>query len=98
MIKVFDEHYVHWLLNGDVESLLQAVPSDGLRIRYVQDPSPDLCLVAVRQNWRALRYIPQNLQTSEMCCIALEQSPDARVMIKIEWTDDMIEEYTIATI
>ena len=46
-----------------------------MTLEFVKEQTPDLCLIAVKNDWRSLQYVKE--QTPEMCLIALQQSVTA---------------------
>ena len=47
-----------------------AIRHQGLSIRYIRDRTPEMCLEAVKSDYKALQYIVD--QTEEMCLIAVK--------------------------
>jgi hypothetical protein len=57
-----------------VEESIAAVKKNGLLIRNVEKQEEDICIVAVRQNGLALRFIKNRYKTARICIIAVGQN------------------------
>ena len=77
----------NWFINTPVVNrsnakCLLAVGQDGLLLQHVPPPHRtfEVCIAAVRQNWRALKYTPEQLMIQndyEICLTAFEQNTRA---------------------
>ena len=57
--------------------LLLAIQFDGTILRCIDEPTREICLTAVRQNGRAILYVPVGLADEEMLLAAVRQTPEA---------------------
>ena len=66
------------------------VKDDPMVLQYLRAglQSPELCMTAVRSDWRALIHVYE--PTADICKIAIDQSSDAIDMIDKSWTE-MVE-------
>lgn len=53
------------------------INTNGLMIQYVNSPTYELMIDAVKQNGMAIKYIPSNLQTKELKELAIESNPNS---------------------
>lgn len=70
------------VVNRSKAKCLLAAGQDGLLLQHVpmQHRTFDVCIIAVRQNWRALKYTPEALMFHndyEICLAAFEQNTRA---------------------
>ena len=49
------------------------VPKNGRVLKFIKDQTDRLCVLAVRQYARALKYVKKNLQSKEICELAVQQ-------------------------
>lgn len=61
------------------ENQIKSVMQDGLALAFIENPSQDICFLALRQTGLALRHI--NNPTHEMILVALAQNPTAIVFL-----------------
>lgn len=59
------------------------IMENGLNIRYSPKLTPELCMLAVKQNGLALQYIPTIIQTKELCEEAVRQNGLALVHVSM---------------
>ena len=59
------------------EFWLNMVSRNHKMFKYVKNKSEDICILAVKQNGYALKYVPYNLITNEMCMSAVQQNGTA---------------------
>ncbi|TXG81882.1 MAG: hypothetical protein E6R13_05675 [Spirochaetes bacterium] len=46
---------------------------DGCMIRYIKNPTPEMCMLAVQNNGDSIRYIESTLRTEELCIAAVSE-------------------------
>ena len=69
------------LLNRPQRSVLTAVKQCGWTIKYVEEQTPELCMIAVQQFGWTIDYIEN--QTPELCAAALKQDVKAAKYIRL---------------
>jgi len=52
----------------------------------VKYQTPELCLTAIKQSWKALQYVKN--QTPELCLAAIKQNPDAYMYVVLPEDED----------
>ena len=53
------------------ENEIKAVQQNGMDLRFVENQTPEICMVAVKQNSDALQYVRD--QTPEICMVAVKR-------------------------
>jgi hypothetical protein len=51
-------------------------------IKFIIEPSEDMCMFAIMKNWNAVKFIDSKYLTQQMYDLAAEQSEEARMCIK----------------
>lgn len=69
-------------VTGRNEQYVKQILRDGLKLSQVPKPCYYLCLLAVQQNGLALEYVPEDLQSYEICVTAARQNSNAFDHIK----------------
>ena len=64
-------------------SVINSISENGLNIQYSPKLTPELCMLAVKQNGLALQYIPATIQTKELCEEAVKQNGLALVYVSM---------------
>ena len=36
----------------------------------------EMCMIAIKQNWKAFQYIPDNMKTCELCTKAIKENKE----------------------
>ena len=62
------------------EEKLREVKDDGYMLKFIENPTVEMCLEAVRNNGYALQYI--NNQTEEICLEAVKNSGGVLIYVK----------------
>lgn len=57
------------------QQILDRVRKDGLELRYIDDQTEEMCLIAVRQNGYSLRCVRN--KTLDICLEAIKENPKA---------------------
>lgn len=57
--------------------MLEVVSVDGLYLSEIKNPTPAVCKKAVQGNGLAIRFVPPQMQTDEICQIAVDKWPRA---------------------
>ena len=71
------------LENATFEMQMLAVQQNGKTLMLIGEKSLELCLAAIKNNGRALKYIHKNQQTIQLCMEAVKQNCKAIQYIKI---------------
>lgn len=50
---------------------------DGCMIRYIKNPTPEMCMLAVQNDGSSIRYIEDIFRTEELCIAAVSESGEA---------------------
>lgn len=69
---------------------LKDLMSNGLLLKFVENQTEELCLVAVKQNGLALKFVIN--QTEEICIAAAKQNRDAIPYVKDKLLRTKLEE------
>ena len=59
---------------------LAMVKEDGYALQYVEEQTPEMCLIAVKKDGYALKYVKE--QTPEICLTAVKQNGWALKFVK----------------
>lgn len=59
------------------EYIYFAIKKDGVLIKYINNPSHDICILALEHGWHVLEYIKPQYQSYELCLLAYKQNPKA---------------------
>ena len=62
---------------------------DGNLIEYVKEQTPELCKLAVEQNWKTLQYVKE--QTEELCLAAVKQNGRVLEFVKNQTPEICLE-------
>lgn len=76
--KFIAKNHPMWILsipNPTRETYLEAVSTNGLALKYIEDQTEDICIKALSQNVSSLQYVKN--QTRAICLYALSISPHA---------------------
>ena len=65
-----------------------AVKQTGFAIEYIKEPSVEIQKLAVEQNAYAIMYIPKEIQTLELCILAVSKFCYSIQFIKDEFKED----------
>lgn len=76
---------------NDINSLTDILKINGLAIQYIQNQTPELCLLAVNNNGLAIQYI-QN-KTPELCLLAVKNNG-----LAIKFIENQTEEICIEAV
>lgn len=76
----YDKKIIQRHLSWDQELVEEAIPSDGSAVMFADPQTPDMCLKAVQNQWRNIRYIKN--PTEDICAEAVRQDPWAIELIE----------------
>ena len=74
------------------EKDLAAVEQDASALQFVQDQTPEICLLAVKQSGNTIRFVKN--QTPEICIAALKENKEAAAYLKAP-LDDKVLRYLV---
>jgi len=57
--------------------MYKKVDNEEIRLVPNKFKTPEMCMVAVKENWYALEFVPDEMKTPEMCMVAIEEDLDA---------------------
>lgn len=75
LIRLLPESWI------DEGTAMMVVQKEGKLLRYIPQPSPKICEVALRNDPEALPFIPNGCLTDKICRMALEGNPLAMELI-----------------
>src|SRR6056297_3658011 len=79
-ISLISKHFDEKNSKDDRSKDLETVKQNGRAIKYIKDPTPEMCLEAVKENGWAIKCIKD--PTPEMCLEAVKQNGLAIEFIK----------------
>jgi hypothetical protein len=68
---------VHEAMSKLRQDVHMKLPRDGLAALPSAERTPEICLMAVKSDWRELRHVPGRLRSMEICEVAVRQHCDA---------------------
>jgi hypothetical protein len=55
------------------KNVIEIMNKDGLSLEFVKKQTEDVCIAAIKNNWKALRFVKN--QTNNICFLALDITP-----------------------
>ncbi len=74
-MKINIEIFKRLVKDGDKLGILRCLQIDGNVLKFVPNPSAELCLTAVQRNGDALEYVPENLRKNVYYALRERFSP-----------------------
>ena len=76
---------------------IKELKKDGLLLKTIpsKERTAEQCLIAVRQNPRAIKYVPCKLQTEKLCKAALKKDPSVFKLIYYKAFNDKVRLYLV---
>ena len=63
---------LQYLVEPDDDTIKAALKINGTAIKFIENPTPEQCLISIEQNYMALQDIPKHLKTQELIMKARE--------------------------
>jgi hypothetical protein len=74
--EVYNDSGNRYTLPYDEGAIKDALSKDGMALKYVPKETlrqhPELCKIAIKQNWESVQYVPEELRTQEIYRLAAD--------------------------